>query len=124
MYINDHIYQIPISMYINVYIYQVYISMYINVHIAMYRDSKVKHSFQQNFINLQFLLYKDDLLENVVLPHLANIDTDTDYAVKQAAIKLLVNLAIECRSQKFTVILQIIKKVKVDILSIVLIAVY
>ena len=57
------------------------------------------------------ICFQDDLLENVVLPHLQNIHTDPDCEVRARAARFLVDITLNGQSQYSTELLDLLKKV-------------
>ncbi|XP_070579524.1 tuberin-like [Ptychodera flava] len=56
-------------------------------------------------------IYEDDLIELVVLPQLSHIIDDTDAEVRNEAVQLLVDVALDCQTPRFIEILSIMEKI-------------
>ncbi|XP_077979844.1 tuberin-like [Glandiceps talaboti] len=56
-------------------------------------------------------IYEDDLIELVVLPQLSHIDDDPDVEVRNVAVQLLVDVALDCHTQRCIEIFSIMEKV-------------
>ena len=61
--------------------------------------------------SITVFVFQDELIETVVLPHLANIDQDSDSEVQPAAVTLLVDLAHTSQTHRCMEILELLKKV-------------
>ena len=55
--------------------------------------------------------FQDDLINQVVLPHLSHIDTDRDPVVRKVAAEMLLTSAQSCSPQCFIDIIGLLEKV-------------
>jgi len=60
---------------------------------------------------MDVVVHKDDLIESVVLPHVAAIEAETDPEVRSKVVELVVDLAEMCTSDHFFRLLDVVKKV-------------
>ncbi|KAJ8913200.1 hypothetical protein NQ315_016142 [Exocentrus adspersus] len=63
-----------------------------------------------NVIKLNRRQYEDELIERIVIPHMANIANSPDIKVRSAVAKLLIDLCMECESKKCLELLDILEK--------------
>ena len=56
-------------------------------------------------------LFQDDLIQSVVVPHFAHIDTEPDAEVRVRTVQLLVDLGMSCQTPCCLDILELIRKV-------------
>lgn len=68
---------------------------------------------EQNLLITFFLRsrYEDELMERVVVPHLQNIEQDSDIVIRNKAANLLVDLCFECETKRCLELLDILEKV-------------
>lgn len=57
-------------------------------------------------------MLQDDLISNVVLPHLCHSDVDDDVKVRKFSVEILLSLAQSCSAQNFMDIIIVIEKVR------------
>ena len=60
---------------------------------------------------LDCILLQDELINNVVLPHMCHIENDSDVAVRKCAVEILLSLAQTCSPLCFMDLIDIVEKV-------------
>lgn len=72
------------------------------------------------FINLPIALiilyffrfsYEEELLDKVILPNLQHCSTEADPIIRCASSKLLIDIAVNCHSKRFSDLFDILEKV-------------
>ncbi|KAK6623829.1 hypothetical protein RUM44_010685 [Polyplax serrata] len=61
-------------------------------------------------VNSNKLIYEDELIERVVVPHLQYIDQEVELNVRNVGVQILVNLCLSCESKKCLELLAILEK--------------